>query len=33
LTYEDKKKNSQLASEWALNENVIGMIKIKIVAD
>jgi hypothetical protein len=34
LTYEDKIKNSQLASERVLNENVIGMIKrFKIVAD
>ena len=34
LTKEDKKANRQLASERALNENVIGMLKrFKIIAD
>ena len=34
LSKEDKKKNRQLSSECALNENVIGMIKrFKIVSD
>jgi len=34
LTKEDKLRNRQLASERALNENVIGMVKrFKIIAD
>lgn len=34
LSKEDKKKNRQLSSERALNENVIGMIKrFKIISD
>lgn len=34
LSKEDKKKNRKLASERALNENVIGMIKrFKIISD
>ena len=34
LTKEDKKANRQLASERALNENVIGVLKrFKIIAD
>ena len=34
LTKEDKRKNRELSSERALNENVIGMIKrFKIIAD
>ena len=34
LTKEDKRKNRDLSSERALNENVIGMIKrFKIVSD
>jgi hypothetical protein len=34
LNKEDKKKNRQLSSVRALNENVIGMIKrFKIIAD
>jgi len=34
LTKEDKRRNRKLASERALNENVIGMIKrFKIIAD
>lgn len=34
LTKEDKRKNRELASERALNENVIGLIKrFKIIAD
>jgi hypothetical protein len=34
LSKEDKKKNRQLSSECALNENVIGMIKrFKIISD
>lgn len=34
LSKEDKKKNRQLCSERALNENVIGMIKrFKIISD
>lgn len=34
LTKEDKLRNPQLASERALNENVIGMVKrFKIIAD
>lgn len=34
LTKDDKKKNRELSSERALNENVIGMLKrFKIIAD
>ena len=34
LTKDDKKRNRELSSKRALNENVIGMIKrFKIVAD
>ena len=34
LTREDKRKNRELSSERALNENVIGVIKrFKIIAD
>ncbi len=34
LTKEDKKNNRELASQRALNENVIGMLKrFKIIAD
>ena len=34
LTKEDKRKNRQLSSERALNENVIGVIKrFKIISD
>lgn len=34
LTKEDKRKNRELSSERALNENVIGMIKrFKIISD
>lgn len=34
LTKEEKKQNSQLASQRALNENVIGLLKrFKIIAD
>ena len=34
LSKEDKKKNRQLSSERALNENVIGVIKrFKIISD
>lgn len=34
LTKEEKKQNSKLASQRALNENVIGMLKrFKIIAD
>lgn len=34
LTSEDKKKNSELASKRALNENVIGVVKrFRIVAE
>lgn len=34
LTKEDKKKNSQLASDRVLNENVIGMLKrFKVISE
>lgn len=34
LTKEDKKNNSQLASDRVLNENVIGMLKrFKVIAE